>query len=133
MDVLGASAEGMIGYMIEQELGNALPFDRPIATILTVVEVDPADPAFAEPTKFIGKVYEEAEARAEAAAKGWTVKPDGKHWRRVVPSPVPKRIFQMRPSTGCRRREPRSSPPTAAASRRCTNREATDAWSVSSA
>jgi carbamate kinase len=97
LDVLGAETEGMIGYMIEQELGNVLPFDRPIATLLTMVEVDPNDPAFADPTKFIGKVYDEAEARAEAAAKGWTVKPDGQYWRRVVPSPLPQRIFQLRP------------------------------------
>jgi carbamate kinase len=97
LDVLGAETEGMIGYMIEQELGNVLPFEQPIATLLTMVEVDPDDPAFRDPTKFIGKVYDEAEAKAEAAAKGWTVKPDGKHWRRVVPSPLPKRIFQLRP------------------------------------
>lgn len=97
LDVLGAETEGMIGYMIEQELGNVLPFEKAIATILTMVEVDPEDPAFADPTKFIGKVYGEAEARAEAAEKGWTVKPDGKFWRRVVPSPLPKRIFQLRP------------------------------------
>lgn len=97
LDVLGAETEGMIGYMIEQELGNILPPDHPLATLLTMVEVEPSDPAFADPTKFIGKVYEEEEARAEALSKGWTVKPDGKYWRRVVPSPLPKRIFQMRP------------------------------------
>jgi carbamate kinase len=97
LDVLGAETEGMIGYMIEQELGNVLPFEKAIATLLTMVEVDPDDPAFADPTKFIGKVYSEAEAKAEAAEKGWQVKPDGKHWRRVVPSPMPKRIFQLRP------------------------------------
>ncbi|HET9538819.1 MAG TPA: carbamate kinase [Mesorhizobium sp.] len=97
LDVLGAETEGMIGYMIEQELGNILPFEKPIATILTMVEVDPKDPAFKDPTKFIGKVYSEAEAKSEAAAKGWQVKPDGKYWRRVVPSPLPKRIFQLRP------------------------------------
>lgn len=97
LDVLDAETEGMIGYMIEQELGNVLPFEKPIATILTMVEVDPADPAFADPTKFIGKVYTEEEARAEAAAKGWQVKPDGAYWRRVVPSPLPKRIFELRP------------------------------------
>jgi carbamate kinase len=97
LDVLGAETEGMIGYMIEQELGNVLPFEHPIATILTMVEVDAADPAFADPTKFIGKVYSEVEAKAEAADKGWRVKPDGKYWRRVVPSPLPKRIFQIRP------------------------------------
>jgi carbamate kinase len=99
LDVLGAETEGMIGYMIEQELGNVLPFEKPIATLLTMVEVDPDDPAFKDPTKFIGKVYDEVEAKAEAKAKGWTVKPDGKHWRRVVPSPLPKRIFQLRPIT----------------------------------
>lgn len=97
LDVLGAETEGMIGYMIEQELGNVLPFEKPIATILTMVEVDPDDAAFSDPTKFIGKVYTEEEARAEAAEKGWQVKPDGKYWRRVVPSPLPKRIFQLRP------------------------------------
>jgi carbamate kinase len=87
----------MIGYLIEQELGNLLPVDRPFATILTMVEVDPADPAFANPTKFIGPVYEEAEAHRLAAEKGWTVKPDGPRWRRVVPSPEPQRIFEIRP------------------------------------
>ena len=97
LDVLGAETEGAIGYMIEQELGNLLPFERPLATLLTMVEVDPDDPAFADPTKFVGQVYDEAEAKAEAKSKGWTVKPDGKHWRRVVPSPRPKRIFQLRP------------------------------------
>jgi carbamate kinase len=74
-----------------------LPFEQPIATLLTMVEVDPDDPAFQDPTKFIGQVYDEAEAKAEAAAKGWSVKPDGKHWRRVVPSPLPRRIFQLKP------------------------------------
>jgi carbamate kinase len=97
LDVLDAETEGMIGYMIEQELGNVLPPEQPIATLLTMVEVDPQDPAFRDPTKFIGKTYDEAAAKAEAAAKGWTVKPDGKVWRRVVPSPLPKRIFQLRP------------------------------------
>jgi carbamate kinase len=97
LDVLGAETEGMIGYMVEQELGNILPFEKPIATILTMVEVDPNDPAFKDPTKFIGKVYTEEEAKSEAASKGWEVKPDGKYWRRVVPSPLPKRIFQLRP------------------------------------
>jgi len=97
LDVLGAETEGMIGYMIEQELGNVLPPDRPIATMLTMVEVDPDDPAFDDPTKFIGKTYTEAEAKSEAVSKGWTVKPDGKAWRRVVPSPQPRRIFQLQP------------------------------------
>jgi carbamate kinase len=97
LDVLGAQTEGMIGYMIEQELGNLLPEEVPFATILTMVEVDPHDPAFANPTKFVGPVYTEAEARQLAEAKGWAIKPDGQKWRRVVPSPLPMRIFEIRP------------------------------------
>ena len=99
LDVLGAQTEGMIGYMIEQELGNILPFDRPFASILTMIEVDPDDPAFADPTKFIGPVYSKEDADALAAAKGWQIKPDGDKWRRVVASPLPKRIFEIRPIT----------------------------------
>jgi carbamate kinase len=97
LDVLGAQTEGMIGYMIEQELGNLLPFERPLASMLTMVEVDPGDPAFAAPTKFIGPVYARAEADRLAAEKRWAFKPDGVHWRRVVPSPEPRRIFEIRP------------------------------------
>lgn len=97
LDVLGAETEGMIGYVIEQELGNLLPVDKPLATILTMVEVDPDDPAFERPTKPIGPVYRESEARRLAAERGWSVAPDGPHWRRVVPSPDPKRIFEIRP------------------------------------
>ena len=97
LDVLGAQTEGMIGYMIEQELGNLLPFEVPFATILTMVEVDADDPAFQNPTKFVGPVYSEVEAMELAADKSWTVKPDGQYWRRVVPSPLPKRIFEIRP------------------------------------
>lgn len=97
LDVLGAQTEGMIGYMIEQELGNLLPFEQPFATVLTMVEVDPADPAFEEPSKPIGPVYEEAEARRLAARHGWSIAPDGEHWRRVVPSPLPQRVFEIRP------------------------------------
>jgi len=76
-DVLGAQTEGMIGYLIEQELGNLLPFEKPLATVLTMTEVDPGDPAFADPTKFVGPSYSEDEARARAAANGWVVKRDG--------------------------------------------------------
>jgi len=97
LDVLGAETEGMIGYMLEQELGNLLPFEVPLATILTMVEVDPADPAFADPTKFVGPVYDRPEADRLAGDKGWTFKQDGAKWRRVVPSPLPKRIFELRP------------------------------------
>ncbi|RPI22018.1 MAG: carbamate kinase [Chloroflexota bacterium] len=97
LDVLGAQTEGMIGYLIEQELGNLLPFEVPFATLLTMVEVDPNDPAFQNPTKFVGPVYDKAEADRLAAEKGWVFKQDGKAWRRVVPSPLPKRIFELRP------------------------------------
>jgi carbamate kinase len=97
LDVLGAETEGMIGYMIEQELGNLLPLERPFATLLTMVEVDPMDPAFQNPTKFIGPVYSKQDAERLAADKGWVVKPDGEQWRRVVASPEPKRIFELRP------------------------------------
>ncbi len=97
LDVLGAQTEGMIGYMIEQEMGNLLPFEVPFATLLTMIEVDPKDPAFENPTKFVGPVYEKAEAEKQAADKGWSIKQDGDKWRRVVPSPLPKRIFELRP------------------------------------
>jgi carbamate kinase len=97
LDVLGAQTDGMIGYVIEQELGNLLPFEQPFATILSMVEVDPDDPAFQHPSKPIGPVYTEAEARRLAAEKGWTVAPDGAGFRRVVASPLPQRIFQIRP------------------------------------
>ncbi len=97
LDVLGAQTEGMIGYMIEQELGNLLPFEVPFATLLTMIEVDPNDPAFQNPTKFVGPVYDKEEADKLAAEKNWVVKADGNKWRRVVPSPLPKRIFEIRP------------------------------------
>ena len=97
LDVLGAQTEGMIGYMIEQELGNLLPFEVPFATVLTMIEVDPKDPAFDDPTKFIGPVYEKAEAEKLAAEKGWSIKQDGDKWRQVVASPAPQRIFEIRP------------------------------------
>jgi len=96
LDVLGAETGGMIGYMIEQELENALGHDRPVATLLTQVVVDPNDPAFANPTKFIGPVYDKAEAESRAAAAGWHIAADGDKWRRVVPSPAPKEIPDMR-------------------------------------
>lgn len=97
LDVLGAQTEGMIGYMIEQELGNLLPFEVPFATILTMVEVDPEDPAFQNPTKFVGPVYDKAEANRLGQEKEWVFKQDGNKWRRVVASPLPRRIFELRP------------------------------------
>src|SRR6478609_4208689 len=97
LDVLGAETEGMIGYMIEQEMGNLLPFEVPFATLLTQVEVDANDPAFQNPTKPIGPVYSREEAEKLAKDKGWAIAPDGDKFRRVVASPRPKRIFEIRP------------------------------------
>ena len=95
LDALGAQTEEMIGYMLEQELGNLLPFERPLATVQTMVEVDPDDPAFKNPTRFIGPVYLRDEAERLTRDKGWVFKPDGNKWRRVVASPEPKRIFEL--------------------------------------
>ena len=95
LDVLGAQTEGMIGYIIQQELGNELPFERHLATVLTMIEVDASDPAFANPTKPIGPLYDADEAVQFEREKGWTFKPDGDSLRRVVPSPLPKRIFEI--------------------------------------
>jgi carbamate kinase len=97
LDVLGAQTEGMIGYMIEQEMGNLLPFEVPFATLLTMVEVDVNDPGFKNPTKFVGPAYDKVEADRIAAEKGWVFKADGAKMRRVVPSPLPRRIFESRP------------------------------------
>jgi carbamate kinase len=92
LDVLGAETEGMIGYLIEQALGNALDHDRPVATLLTQVVVDPADPAFARPTKPIGPGYDHPSLETRAAVMGWSIAQDGGWWRRVVPSPAPREI-----------------------------------------
>ena len=97
LDVLNAQTDGMIGYVIEQELGNLLPFEKPLATVLSMVEVDPNDPAFEHPTKPIGPAYPKEEAERLAKENGWTIAADGDKWRRVVASPHPQRIFQTRP------------------------------------
>jgi carbamate kinase len=94
LDVLGAESDGMIGYMLEQALQNELP-GREVASVLTEVIVDEADPAFARPTKPVGPVYAEADARLVAGAQGWQVGPDGDGYRRVVASPEPKRIVEI--------------------------------------
>ncbi|MFC0313381.1 carbamate kinase [Gordonia phosphorivorans] len=91
-DVLDAQTEGMIGYLIERELRELLPAVREVATLVTLIEVDPKDPAFANPTKFIGPVYSKDQAEQLAAERGWVVKEDGQYWRRVVPSPSPAAI-----------------------------------------
>jgi carbamate kinase len=97
LDVLDAQTEGMIGYVIEQELSNLLPPGRAVATLVTMVEVDPHDPAFSGPTKFVGPVYTRKRAGEVGHQHGWTMKRDGKQWRRVVPSPLPRRIVQQEP------------------------------------
>jgi len=95
LDVLGAETVGMIGYMIEQELGNIIPYDDHIVTVLTQVLVDPDDPAFQNPTKPVGPVYSAVEAQRLQQEKGWAVAPDGEYYRRVVPSPLPQRIIEI--------------------------------------
>jgi carbamate kinase len=95
LDVLSAETEGMIGYLIEQELSNLLPPERSCATLLTQIEIDPHDPAFVRPDKPIGPVYAEDDAKALAGIHGWSVAPDGDGWRRVVASPMPERILEI--------------------------------------
>jgi len=97
LDVLDAETEGMIGYMVEQELVNHLPKSQPCATILTMVEVDSGDTPFAHPSKFVGPTYREDEKEDIAAEKGWMFGKDGNAWRRVVASPQPRRIVEIRP------------------------------------
>ncbi|OLZ73195.1 carbamate kinase [Streptomyces amritsarensis] len=94
-DVLGAETQGMIGYWLLQSLQNALP-GRQVCALLNQTLVSAADPAFADPAKFVGPVYDRTEAERLAAERGWTVKQDGAHWRRVVPSPRPQRVVETR-------------------------------------
>ena len=95
LDVLGAETVGMIGYMIEQELGNIIPFDDHIVTVLTQVLVDSDDPAFQNPGKPVGPIYGKAEAEKLQQEKAWSMAPDGPYFRRVVPSPLPQRIIEI--------------------------------------
>jgi carbamate kinase len=94
LDVLGAETEGMIGYLLEQELGNELGKTN-IATLLTRTVVRADDPAFQAPTKFIGPVYQKADADRVAKDRGWRMARDGQCWRRVVPSPEPTDIVEL--------------------------------------
>lgn len=94
-DTLGAQTQGMIGYWMQQALQNALP-GRQVLAVVTQTLVTAVDPAFEHPTKFVGQVYEREQAEKLAAEHGWTVGRDGAHWRRVVPSPVPRRIVETR-------------------------------------
>ena len=97
LDVLGAETEGMIGYLLEQELANLLPASRSVATLLSRVEVDLHDPAFDHPTKPIGPVFAAAQASALAAEHGWVFGPDGDGRRRLVASPRPLRVTGLVP------------------------------------
>jgi carbamate kinase len=92
LDVLGAQTDGMLGYLLEQEIANRLPAGHAVATLVTRVEVDAHDPAFDHPTKPIGPVYEAAEAQRRAAAGGWALIADGAGFRRAVASPKPLRV-----------------------------------------
>lgn len=89
LDVLDAESQGMLGYLLEQALSNALPPGRALASLLTRVLVDPLDPAFAQPSKPIGPVYTQAQADDLGRQLDWRFAKDGKAWRRVVPSPQP--------------------------------------------
>ncbi len=98
LDVLGAETEGMIGYLIEQELMNALPPGTDCATLLTRVEVDPKDPAFDQPTKPIGPIYTAEEAKLVRAEHRWSMVEEAKGGlRRVVPSPLPMAVLNIAP------------------------------------
>ncbi len=97
LDVLDAETEGMIGYLLEQEITNLLPASRTVVTLLTRVEVDLTDPAFAHPTKPIGPFYSKEEAKRMAEEKGWIITLDGTNYRRVVASPKPKKILGVSP------------------------------------
>jgi carbamate kinase len=94
LDVLGAESEGMIGYVLEQELANALPEGREICSLLTRTLVSTDDPAFDRPTKPVGPVYTVVEGARLAAEHGWQVRPDGDGVRRVVSSPEPLAIVE---------------------------------------
>jgi carbamate kinase len=94
-DVLGAQTQGMIGYWLLQAMQNALT-NRQVAAIINQTLVAADDPAFANPTKFVGEVYTAAEAAAATEKRGWVMKPDGEHWRRVVGSPHPQRVVETR-------------------------------------
>jgi carbamate kinase len=92
--VLDAETEGQIGYALEMQLDNFIDHQDTV-TVITRIVVDADDPAFESPSKFIGPVYTDAEASEATDRHGWTVARDGHAWRRVVPSPEPRRIVQL--------------------------------------
>jgi len=93
LDALVAETQGLIGYWLQQAVSNA-GLTGAITTVITQTVVDAADPAFANPTKFIGRIYDKDEARGLAESRGWEVAADGDHWRRVVASPAPVRVVE---------------------------------------
>ncbi|MEN8260566.1 MAG: carbamate kinase [Pseudomonadota bacterium] len=95
LDILDAETEGMIGYLLEQELSNLLGERRHCATLLTQIEVDRHDPAFSNPSKPIGPIYTKTDAARIAKKRNWKMALDGDSYRRVVPSPKPKRILEL--------------------------------------
>ena len=95
--MLDAGTQGMIGYLIQQELRSLLPAECQVTTLLTMILVDPDDPAFSNPTKFVGPVYAKEAADQLAGEKGWSFRQDGDKWRRVVPSPEPQSIVEIQP------------------------------------
>jgi carbamate kinase len=97
LDILDAGTQGMIGYLLQQELRSLLPPRCKVATILTMIVVDPNDPAFAKPTMFVGPIYRKSAANKLVADKGWVFRKDGSGWRRVVPSPRPRQILEIEP------------------------------------
>ena len=97
LDVLDAESAGMVGYVIEQEVGNRLPQGRGVVTVLTTTLVDRCDPAFENPTKFVGPVYDSEQARRLREYRGWEFRPDGAWFRRVVPSPAPVAVEPLEP------------------------------------
>ena len=97
LDMLGAETDGLIGYLLEQEIGNALGVPKTVATLLTRVEVEADDPAFDEPSKPIGPVYDADRAVVLRRERGWTMARDGDGWRRVVPSPAARELVDARP------------------------------------
>ena len=99
LDVLDAGTQGMIGYLIQQELRSLLPPECQVTTLLTMILVDPDDPAFGNPTKFVGPSYPKQDADKLASEKGWSFRQDGESRRRVVPSPKPRTIVEIQPIT----------------------------------
>ena len=93
LDVLGAQTQGMIGTLLVRELRNKLP-DRNVVAVVTHTQVDPDDPAYQHPTKFIGQTYTKLQADQLTRDRAWTMAPDGDDWRRVVPSPLPRTVLE---------------------------------------